>query len=344
MRQARQLTKGEDSLLYLLRTVFLFDERQQVGLVIEGVGGSGKSTFIDLIRTALCGKSKDITVNTSSQAVVYMSPNKLSSRFETHALTAARLIVFGDISSEPINKECTSILRSLISLNSIRGEIKGGVIYTVEPCGKVIIDTNYPFSTLDEGFGLSRRLITIETPRRARRPNPLLLDLLTENLSGIINWVLRTPKEIRFLHGSVEDINFALSSSNTSTLDFWIQENLAPDPRERILLGATKAPVPNSLYESYSRFADKYEEDPIPPTKFSSSVLDKLRALGCPATLQKLEQGRFIKGINWKHKCNNKFPKTNPDLLSNLGSLVPLDMPASAFRGSSRPNSCFSLL
>ena len=76
-------------------------------------------------------------------------------------------------------------------------EIKNGSIYVLSIVALLLVTSNTKWCVQDwtSGFSFRRRVLYVLTPKAAVQRDPLLLNKLKIDASGIINWAFDMPAE-----------------------------------------------------------------------------------------------------------------------------------------------------
>jgi putative DNA primase/helicase len=152
----------------------LCDGRFQKFLLMLGEGSNGKGV-IQSIWTQMLGEE-----NVSS-----VSLDDLGGRFSLQPLVGKMANICGDL--------CEGILKRLTGQDNITVDRKNQSLITITPNVKLIFAANTLPRFSDKSRGIWRRLIVM--PFRIAIPeeqqNELLVEELTEELPGILNWAIR---------------------------------------------------------------------------------------------------------------------------------------------------------
>lgn len=307
------LAQGHEDRVHLLRCWFsalvrgLIDV--QVVLFMVGPGGTGKSTFA-LLATALVGR--DFTVTTSLRSLH-------SDPFEVANLQGKSLILVSD--SERYRGDL-SVLKQLSGGDALKGRMKfvqGS--FEIQPEGLMLITANQNLDSEDTSDSIRRRLRVFPAYGRLQRSEsrPLLwygkdgfLGPLSEELSGIINWVLGVaPEEARRVLGdpsgvsSLREMNMEVEET-LNPMTRWVREEVVQAPEGGAYIGyklmdGFKARHELSqrrpLYPTYEVWSRNHGLKPLSHRTFSNELLDALHMEGIQAQRLRKEQGSYIAGI-----------------------------------------------
>ena len=185
-------------------------------LQLIGAGGSGKSTFCEIV-IGLVGYE-----NHKSSSLQSLEDDK----FELATFIDKRIIYFADQAAHAKNP---SNLKKLTGGDSLPIRImhkQTNANYTSD--AMVLLTANQDISTTDNSSGLHRRQITVRFDNQPKRDPQLKKELLKE-VSGILNWAMELTSE---------EVEYLLSQENTSeTMQKQARDNLvATNPLARFFV------------------------------------------------------------------------------------------------------------
>lgn len=185
--------------------------------VFQGDGGTGKSTFQDLI-VKLVGENNRSRVGIDKMDADYYLATLLS-----------KLVNIDDDAVDGKVLENTGRFKSLVSGNEItvRQIFKAPVTFT--PFATCMFSCNKLPRILDKTSGLYRRLVIIELNNKVTNPDPLFLLKLTERdmeyfLYKAVHWVGVALKEGKFRISQSEQELLRKFKCRQSSLNEWIYE------------------------------------------------------------------------------------------------------------------------
>jgi len=284
--------------LYLILTNTL---KYQVALYIYGPGGTGKTTFTNMLLYLF-----------GTEASISTSLNLISSKFGTHLLRDKLLLIINELplllGSEP------SIIKSITGGDSIMGEEKYKTATQFIPNLFLVITSNSLWNFKNATTAMSRRFIYINFNNKPVSRNSDLFNIsaeglaygnLVEHLPALINWALTCPQEqfIDLREGGdkvTEKLN-PNSQIITNPIKVWVLENLEFDANSRLPLGAHKKDE-YTLYGNYLSWSNKHatEIGSIKSTQFSSLLIDTLSSLNWNVSKKRLNTGTVITGIKFR--------------------------------------------
>src|SRR5258705_44355 len=290
----------------------------QKALYIYGQGGTGKSTFTNLLVLLL-----------GPDACVSTTLNQLNSRFGLAPLYGKILILLNDISlykgREP------KIIKEIISRDLLQAEQKYENPFFFNPKAFIIFSSNVIWEIKEATTGLSRRLIYL--PFDHSPPADLVkTDLfkigedpispsgqLVKYIPGLINWILSCPKKyIDIFKGDANKINETLSQDSIyfNPLHVWVDEYLLADVNSNIQIGNHKSNK-DTLYGNYLNWCKIQGSEPIKFTQFSSLLIDNLKQKGWNVYKKRISTGYILQGVLLKER---------PSIQNNLNIQISRDL------------------
>lgn len=165
---------GREMLLQFMGYSMTKDVSQQKFIVLNGVGGSGKSTLIRLLE-ALVG-----SCNTSN-----ISLTDLQQRFASIGLMGKLLNSCADLEISAL--EDTSIIKKILGEDSLRGEKKGHDAISFKSYAKLVFSTNeLPLVKSEKTNGFYRRLLVLPMNKTPESKNPNLFHDLEKELPYLL--------------------------------------------------------------------------------------------------------------------------------------------------------------
>lgn len=296
--------------LYL---IFTNTTNYQVALYIHGPGGTGKTTFTNIL-LYLFGTSASLST----------SLNMISSRFGSNLLQNKLLLIINELplllGSEP------SILKAIIGGDAITGEEKYKTATQFIPKLFVIITSNSLWNLKNVTSAMARRFIYLPFTNKPVNKNNDLFNFNGEGsatgdlvpfLPALIQWALKCPQEyVDELKTGGDKITENISPDSqlrTNPLKVWALENLEPVQQEvskgfsipQLQLGTHKKDT-TTVYGNYINWAAKYANEigEVKPHQFASLLIDTLTTLGWVVTKKRLNSGSVIQGIKFRTEAN----------------------------------------
>ncbi|NBD32084.1 MAG: DUF3854 domain-containing protein [Cyanobacteria bacterium] len=303
-------------LLYFMAAALRGRYDLQKFLYLIGSGGSGKSTYMQLI-TMLVGEK-----NTTTQSL-----EELEDKHNVIDLFGKRLLSLPDQSSVPTKKN--SNFKRLTGGDYLSGRrlFKDTASFLFQ--GLALITSNPPFVfPASTANWLNRRLLLVEcnniVPKRDR--DPQLLAKMAMELTALTNYLLAIPDETltHVLQGIDEpDLTPATweYQCQSDGLAAWINDELIPDPSAMARIGSDGNqwkgqdydPYNSSLYASYCYYCRETGRTPKTSQTFSSDLIEiTYRLLGWSVEKTRKRYAgkpqRVITGLRLRTENDEKIP------------------------------------
>lgn len=281
--------------LYLILTNNL---TYQVALYVYGPGGTGKSTFTNIL-IHLLGPSASITTSLRS----------LQSRFGVSPLRDKLLLILSELplylGLEP------QILKNIIGGDLISLEEKYKNPTQILPSVFLIITSNALWNLKNISTGMARRFIYFPF---FNKPKDKVLDLfnfspdnkakgvLVDYLPAFVNWILNCPNHfLELLHQGGEQATSLINPDSlviTNPIKAWAQENLVQDSEGFIKIGSNGSDK-NTLYGNFTSWSKKFSEDvgEVKFNQFSPLLLNILSSMDWTVEKKRTNSGFIIKGV-----------------------------------------------
>jgi P4 family phage/plasmid primase-like protien len=309
-----------------LRAVLTGQSGLQKFLYLVGAGGTGKTTFINLVE-ACVGQSN---------VVVSDLFNLEGNRFETANLKDKRLLSIHEVHKFAGD---ITVLKNVTGEAPIRYEMKGiqqGESFIFQ--GLVMMSGNEELRSNESTSALFRRKISLPfsvvvKPDQKR-------DLIGKDgqgkptgefapyLSGFINWALSMPYEdmkayIAQTSKTVPSlaIHAAEALTETNPMAAWLDERIVSMEIAKTYVGTLESEKSEYLYPNYSDFCLQHGIKPISVQRFSPLLIDLLRnQLKVPASKEKDSRGAFIRGVDIRSGASDQ-----PRMITGDGSVTVSD-------------------
>ena len=201
------------------------DTRQQKFLVLNGRGGTGKSTLIRLLETVV-GRE-----NTS-----HVSLKELGARFASFGLMGKLLNSCADLEVSAL--EDTSTLKKVLGEDALRVEAKGKDSISIHNYAKLIFSTNeLPLVLNEKTNGFYRRLLVLNMDRAPDKTTPDFFEKLEGDIDYFIYYCMKAlhgmllMKTIKESDGSKRAVMELRKDSDT--VEAWIADEGVKNPEAR---------------------------------------------------------------------------------------------------------------
>lgn len=270
------------------------DVSQQKFMILNGQGGSGKSTLIRLIEEMI-----------GSENISNISLTELTQRFASFGLMGKLLNSCADLEISAL--EDTSVLKKSLGEDRLRAEQKGHDAVSFKSYAKMIFSTNeLPLIKSERTNGFYRRLL-IMTMNRI--PDHKRADFFTE-LSGQIDYLLHISIQAlsrMYQSGHILESSSSVRAINqmkfdSDTVEAWIQEKVYRVDGEKI--------ERSRCYANYDGYCQDNDRQALSRTNFYKAMRSK--GFGENRTAA----GRFIMGISFNPPVTDKTEKLSQELSS----------------------------
>lgn len=267
------------------------DVGQQKFLVLNGEGGTGKSTVIRMIEAL-----------TGSRNVSNISLTDLQQRFASFGLMGKLLNSCADLEIQAL--EDTSIIKKILGEDTLRAEQKGRDAISFKSYAKLIFSTNeLPLVKSEKTNGFFRRLLVLTMNKVPLQKNPNLFQELLSEIGYLLHLSVEAVERM-YQQGTItvsEASEAAVMQlrADSDTVQAFMQEYCVDNEASRI--------ERTELYNKYSAFCEDTDRQSLTKNNFYKS----LRVKG----YVEIKTGgyRYFKGINYKQNCSKSPPKVAPD-------------------------------
>lgn len=294
--------------LYLILTNNL---TYQVALYIYGPGGTGKSTFTNIIMHLL-GPSSYISTSLKS----------IQSRFGISTLKNKLLLLISELPSY-LGTEPT-ILKNIIGGDVLPIEEKYKNPTQIVSSVFLIITSNTLWNLKNVTTGMARRFIYIPFLNKPVNKVINLFNLgsdnkasgiLVEYLPGFINWIISCPKPyLDLLKQGGEHVTSLIDPDSlikTNPIKAWVLERLVQDSNGTVKIGDIKSGL-GTLYGNYLSWCKQFNGDvgEVKFAQFSSLLVNVLISMNWNIEKKRTKLGVFIQGVKLAD-LNSPYSITN---------------------------------
>jgi putative DNA primase/helicase len=267
----------------------------QIALYIYGPGGTGKSTFINLLIYLL---GKEVTLSSSI--------HQINSKFGIASVVGKILLILNDVSLyrglEPKS------IKNIVTQDPMEAEIKYKQPFSFTPQCFTILTSNVLWDIKHSTTGLSRRMIyfpfdnvtnTKELNLFKISTNGEALGTLVSHLGGFVNWILSCPQEYLnelYQGGSKVTELISQDSIHVNPLHVFVKDCLIPNENSKVALGC-KTSNYKALYGAYCYWCEVNNINAMSHKSYNILLLDLLKQQGWNISKKRTSIGFIIKGI-----------------------------------------------
>lgn len=272
------------------------DVAQQKFLVLNGEGGTGKSTVIRLIE-ALTGSSN----------VSNISLTDLQQRFASFGLMGKLLNSCADLEISAL--EDTSIIKKILGEDTLRAEQKGRDAISFKSYAKLIFSTNeLPLVKSEKTNGFYRRLLVLTMNKVPLQKNPNLFQELLTEIDYLLHLSVQALERM-YQQGTITVSEASEKAvlqlrADSDTTEAFLQEYCVVDEKGRI--------ERTELYNKYNAFCEDTDRQSLTKNNFYKAM----RTKGYSEI--KTNGYRYFKGILYEEKCPKTAPQTALDGFMNI--------------------------
>ena len=263
-------------------TLMGWDYSYHKALFIVGPTASGKSTMIRVIQNMM---GDDSYASATPQQLIYDD-------YAPASLYGRKANFRSDIPADSIKH--TGMLKEIIGGDKIRANIKYKQPFEFEPKVKHYYAANQlpKIAESDEAFFRRNMLLPVPTTVPTDDRDPHLVDKLTEELPGILNWALQG------MHRLLEQRLFTGDMSPFMTEETWQEWGNSIGRFEQIALRSGETHIPKSdIYAAYLQFCD----DKNIPSESQHMMTRELKELGYTDGRARVDgvQQRVFLNLEW---------------------------------------------
>lgn len=269
---------SKEMLLQFIGYSLTKDVGQQKFLVLNGEGGTGKSTVIRLIEAL-----------TGSRNISNISLTDLQQRFASFGLMGKLLNSCADLEISAL--EDTSIIKKILGEDTLRAEQKGRDAISFKSYAKLIFSTNeLPLVKSEKTNGFYRRLLVLPMNKVPTRKNPNLFQDLEKELDYLLQLAVqavgRMYEQGIIVTSKASERAVLQLRADSDTTEAFLQELCVNDESGRI--------ERTELYNEYNKFCEDTDRQSLTKNNFYKS----LRVKG----YSEIKTGgyRYFKGISYQ--------------------------------------------
>lgn len=235
------------------------DTRQQKFLILNGEGGTGKSTVIRMIDKMV-----------GSDNISNISLNQLTQRFAAFGLMGKLLNSCADLEIDALSD--VSTLKKVLGEDALAAEAKGKDAISFRSYAKLIFSANeLPIVKAEKTNGFYRRLLILTMNRVPDKQDPTFFDKLSAEIEDFLRLSVQALERmyeggrITESSGSVEAVKRLRNDSDT--VEAFLSEKVVRSPDGRI-----KKP---DIYRAYEAFCRDLERQSLTKQNFYRAMRTK---------------------------------------------------------------------
>jgi len=259
------------------------DTRQQKFLILNGEGGTGKSTVIRMIDKMI-----------GAENISNISLNQLTQRFAAFGLLGKLMNSCADLEIDALSD--VSMLKKILGEDTLSAEAKGKDAISFRSYAKLIFSANeLPIVKAEKTNGFYRRLLVLTMNRAPERQEPDFFDRLSEDMDDFIRVCVRALEKL-YQAGRITE-----SRSSTKAVKRLRRDS---DTVEAFLASEVYVTRDNkhwtkrsSLFAEYVEYCREMERQPLSKQNF-------FRSMGTKGWSATLVNGIFCyRGMVLKREC-----------------------------------------
>ena len=280
------------------------DTRQQKFLILNGEGGTGKSTIIRMIDRMI-----------GSDNISNISLGQLTQRFSAFGLMGKLLNSCADLEIDALSD--VSTLKKVLGEDTLSAEAKGKDAVSFKSYAKLIFSTNeLPIVKAEKTNGFYRRLLILTMNKVPEKKDPNFFDKLSTEIDDFV-WMSVKGLERLYQSGHIIESEGSIESvkrlrCDSDTVEAFLSARIEKDPEEKI--------KKSDLYRGYEDFCQEMERQSLTKQNFYRAM--KTKGFGEIKTRYKGVDGtECFKGI----KFRENLPFSSLQISLNDGTDDPND-------------------
>jgi putative DNA primase/helicase len=257
------------------------------GLFLVGPKASGKSTFLDTVRSLL-----------GEEGIASVTPQQMTERFGGAELFGKWANIRSDIPSEMISN--TGEFKEIIAGDAIKAEKKHQDPFMFKPTAKHFYSANTLPDTEDDDDAFYRRILLVAFPTSVppEQQDKRLPETLKDELPGILNWALDGLQRL------LDQRGFTADRDEAKTADTWAKWGSTTDRFASICLdaGGGETIPKGDVYNVYTKFCQE-ENMPAEPQRVFTRRLKTEHGIQDGKTSVDGRQQRCFMDIAFTHRA-----------------------------------------
>ena len=253
------------------------DARQQKFLIIQGEGGSGKSTLIKLIDRMI-----------GAENISNISLNQLTQRFFAYGLMGKLLNSCADLEIDALSD--VSTLKKVLGEDTLLAEPKGKDPFSFKSYAKLIFSTNQlPIVKEEKTNGFYRRLLILTMDRVPETRDPKFFDVLAAEIDDFIRLSVQALERM-YQNGSLMESASSKDAVNRLRCDSDTVEAFLHND-EIVTINQFCSYKKTKVFDAYEKYCMDLGRQPLTKQNFYKSM--RLKGFG-----EKKVQGYdFFRGV-----------------------------------------------
>lgn len=283
-----------EMLLQFIGYCFTSDTSMQKLLILNGGGGTGKSTLIRIIET-MVGYSNISNISLTQLA---------SERFAPYGLMGKTLNTCADLEIAAL--EDTSMLKKALGEDSLRAEKKGKDSFSFKSYAKMVFSTNQlPTIRAERTNGLYRRLLIHTMNKVPENKQADFYDRLQDGIPWLVQLAVEALGRM-YMQGNITESQASMKAVNelrkdSDPIEAWLQD--------MTIKKRDSAEKRTMLFSSYSKYCDDAE---ITGKCNARSFAKALRQKGYEAFHR--NDGDYIRDISLLNSITKTAGEVSPDI------------------------------
>ena len=267
------------------------DTRQQKFLILNGEGGTGKSTVIRMIDKMV-----------GSDNISNISLCQLTQRFAPYGLMGKLLNSCADLEIDALSD--VSTLKKVLGEDSLSAEAKGKDAVSFKSYAKLVFSTNeLPIVKSEKTNGFYRRLLILTMNKVPKVTLTHFFDLIAEEVEDFLRIAVK-GLEMMYQDGRITESSGSIEAvkrlrCDSDTVEAFLHERIVKSEDGRI--------KKLDLYHQYESFCREMERQSLTKQNFYRSM--KTKGFGEIKT----SGTEFFKGISLQENLPISSPKISPD-------------------------------
>jgi len=271
------------------------DTRQQKFLILNGEGGTGKSTVIRMIDRMI-----------GSENISNISLNQLTQRFSAFGLMGKLLNSCADLEIDALSD--VSTLKKVLGEDTLSAEAKGKDAISFKSYAKLIFSTNeLPIVKAEKTNGFYRRLLILTMNRVPEKKDPNFFDKLSTEIDDFV-WMSVKGLERLYQSGHIIESEGSIESVKRLRCDSDTVEAFLSEFIEKVPDNTENRIKKSELYQNYEAYCQSMERQSLSKQNFYRSMKTKgfgeLKTSSGTECFKGIKYGENLRKISVKNSVN----------------------------------------